>query len=413
MERAELARLLGAPAVVAEPRDAFICESEPARLMAAFVPAVAGGGNVFLCDPAWGESERAQFAALTSFESPKPHSADGHGWLMIASGGTGGRLKFARHDQDTIFAAVRGFGTHFEASRVNAIGVLPLHHVSGLMAWMRCALTGGEFLPWSWKELEAGRLPKFADGDWFLSLVPTQLQRLLAQPKAADWLRRFRAVFLGGGPPWPELLEQAAGARVPLALSYGLTETAAMVAALRPQEFIAGARSSGAVLPHACLKVAAEGTLQIAGESVFRGYFPEWRVEREVATEDLGFLDERGHVHVTGRRDDVIITGGKKVRPAEVEAALHATGQFADVVVVGVPDLQWGQAVVACYPAGGKTPDFGRVAQVLAGQLAAHAWPKRFEPVAQWPRNAQGKLNRVALAARLSAGAHPGGEGRG
>jgi o-succinylbenzoate---CoA ligase len=278
------------------------------------------------------------------------------------------------------------------------------------MAWMRCALTGGEFLPWSWEELEAGRRPEFATGDWFLSLVPTQLQRLLAQPEAADWLRRFRAVFLGGGPPWPELLERAAEAGVPLALSYGLTETAAMVAALRPQEFIAGGRSSGAVMPHVRLEVTAEGTLRIAGESVFRGYFPEWRLEREVVTEDLGFLDEHGHVHVTRRRDDVIITGGKKVRAAEVEAALQATGQFADVVVVGVPDLQWGQAVVACYPADGKTPDFARVAQTLAGQLAAHAWPKRFEAVTDWPRNAQGKLNRAALAARLSAGAHPGGE---
>lgn len=412
MERAELARMLGAPLTAAEPRDTVICESEPARFMAAFVQAVAQGGNVFLCDPAWGAGERAQFAALTQSEVQNPKSETGRGWLMIASGGTGGRIKLARHDQDTIFAAVHGFGGHFGLSRVGAVGVLPLHHVSGLMGWMRCALTGGDFLPWNWKELEAGRRPAIAPGGHFLSLVPTQLQRLLAQPGAAAWLRDFRAVFLGGGPAWPELIEQARSARVPLAPSYGLTETAAMVAALPPEEFLAGRLSSGPALPHARIGVTDEGVLRIAGESVFRGYFPDWRTGRECVTEDAGFLDERGHVHVTGRRDNVIITGGKKVQPLEVEAALRATGEFDDVAVIGLPHAEWGQQIVACYPADGRAPDLARAERMLAGRLAPHARPKRFAAVADWPRSPQGKLNRAALAAGVSAGADPGGEGR-
>lgn len=411
MERAELARALGAPPAAAEPRDTFVCESEPARFMTAFTQAVAEGGNVFLCDPAWGAGERAQFASLTQSEAST--SAAGHGWLMIASGGTGGRTKFARHDQDTVFAAVHGFAAHFGVSRVNAVGVLPLHHVSGLMAWMRCALTGGDFLPWGWKELEAGRRPVVAAGERFLSLVPTQLQRLLAQPEATAWLRDFRAVFLGGGPAWPELLERAAAARVPLAPSYGLTETAAMAAALRPHEFLAGARNSGPAMPHVRIGVTDDGALRIAGDSVFRGYFPAWRAGREFVTEDLGFVDERGHVHVTGRRDDVIITGGKKVQPAEIEAVLRATGEFDDVAVIGLPDAEWGQTIVACHPAGGRAPDLARVARILAAQLAPHARPKRFAAVTGWPCNAQGKLNRAALAARVSAGADPGGKGGG
>jgi O-succinylbenzoic acid--CoA ligase len=238
-------------------------------------------------------------------------------------------------------------------------------------------------------------------GEWFLSLVPTQLQRLLAQPETIGWLRRFRAVFLGGGPAWPELLERAAEARVPLAPSYGLTETVAMVATLRPQEFLAGSRSSGKVMPHARIDVTEDGTLRIAGESVFRGYFPGWRAERDFTTDDLGFIDGHGQVQVTGRRDGIIITGGKKVSPAEVEAALRATGEFDDVAVLGVPDAEWGEAVVACYPVTMRTPDLERVARTLAEQLAPPARPKRYVAVAEWPRNAQGKLNRILLAGKI------------
>jgi O-succinylbenzoic acid--CoA ligase len=417
MERAELARALGATAVVQEARNVFISESEPARFMAAFAQAVANGGNVFLCDPAWGKNEREELAvrtgnqilaeakraaALPQSEILNLKSEINQGWLMIPSGGTGGRLKFARHDQDTLCAAVDGFAAHFNVSRVNAVGVLPLHHVSGLMAWIRCALTGGKFSPSSWPEIEAGRRPVIGDGgEWFLSLVPTQLQRLLAQPETVGWLRRFHAVFLGGGPAWPELLERAAEARVPLAPSYGLTETAAMVATLRPQEFLGGSRSNGAIMPHVRIDVTAEGALRIAGESVFRGYFPEWRTERDFTTDDLGFIDGNGHVQVTGRSDGIIITGGKKVQPAEVEAALRATGEFDDVAVLGVPDTEWGEAVVACYPVTARAPDLDRVARTLALQLAAPARPKRYMAVADWPRNAQGKLNRTLLADKI------------
>jgi len=421
MERAELAWTLGASTVVAqEARNIFISESEPARFMAAFAQAVANGGNVFLCDPAWGQNEREELAVRTTNQilaeakqaalpqseilNLKSEIAGGpaRGWLMIASGGTSGRLKFARHDQDTLNAAVEGFAAHFNVAQVNAVGVLPLHHVSGLMAWMRCALTGGKFLPASWSEIETGRRPAMGDsGEWFLSLVPTQLQRLLAQPEAVGWLRRFRAVFLGGGPAWPDLLDRAAEARVPLAPSYGLTETVAMVATLRPQEFLGGSRSSGAVMPHARIDVTGEGTLRITGESVFRGYFPEWRTERDFTTDDLGFIDGNGHVQVTGRRDGIIITGGKKVSPTEVEATLRATGEFDDVAVLGVPDPEWGEAVVACYPATARAPDLERVARTLAGQLAAPALPKRYVAVTEWPRNAQGKLNRALLAEKM------------
>jgi O-succinylbenzoic acid--CoA ligase len=399
MERTELIRRLGPRSALAEPTPLRVVEErEPGRFMAAFAQAVAEAETVVVCDPAWGAGERAQLAVLLQSKIQNPKSKIRAGWLCLPTGGTSGQLRFARHDQDTISAAVRGFCAHFKLTTVNAVGVLPLHHVSGLMAWMRCALTGGRYVPWDWKQLEAGALPALPEeGEWFLSLVPTQLQRLLRQPAAVDRLRHFRAIFLGGGPAWPELLEAAATARLPLSLSYGMTETAAMIAAQRPEEFLAGGRSCGAVMPHVQIEISSEGLIGIRSESLFRGYFPDWREPQLFTTEDLGHFDAVGHLQIDGRRDAVIITGGKKVTPVEVEAALRATGRFVDVAVVGVSDAEWGQIIVACYPANQTAPDPAAIDERLGGNLAAYKRPKRYLAIDPWPRNDQGKVNRLAL----------------
>ncbi|MEO6875614.1 MAG: AMP-binding protein [Opitutaceae bacterium] len=358
------------------------------------------GDFTFLCDPAWSSVDRANVKALQESKVGKPSSAIPHGWLCIPTGGSSGSVRFARHDEHTLTAAVQGFCAHFGFEQVNAVDVLPAHHVSGLMARVRCAATGGEHVVWEWKRLEAGERPMLDQrrGSWVISLVPTQLQRLLASADTVAWLRDFSVIFIGGGPVWPELTEAAAKSQLPISLSYGMTETAAMVAALRPAEFLAGDRSSGSALPHARISIEAEGAIQIAGDSIFRGYFPEERTARVFVTEDIGRLDERGQLHVLGRRDAVIITGGEKVQPMEVEAALRASGEFSDVVVVSLPDAEWGQIVVACYALGTQPPDWARVSAALMG-LAAFKRPKRFVAVASWPRNAQGKINRTALAA--------------
>lgn len=370
MERAELKSLLRASGVAEEHGELFFVR-DPRRVEHLPVGVVSAGAR------------------------------ESHGWLGLPTGGTSGRVRFARHDEVTLTAAVRGFCAHFGFERVNAVGVLPAYHVSGLMARVRCAATQGRYVGWEWKKLEAGKVPVLdrQSGDWVLSLVPTQLQRLLAWPEAVAWLRTFRVIFIGGGPVWPALAEAAAKEELPVSLSYGMTETAAMVTALRPEEFLSGNRSSGTALPHARVSLNTDGTVSVAGDSVFHGYFPEWRAAREFQTEDNGRLDAQGHLHVTGRRDAVIITGGKKVQPTEVEAALRASGEFSDVAVVGVPDAEWGQVVVACYPADVHAPDFARAVVALAGANK----PKRFLVVPEWPRNEMGKLDRAALATTVAA----------
>ena len=407
MERVELSRLLrgvaGARSTVqicvgAADAEVFKCE---------FANAVAGSGDIFLCSPAWGKLEKNQVEVLRRASGQLPSGA--RGWLMIPTGGTSGQVRFARHDGETIASSIRGFAEHFGVSPINSVGVLPLHHVSGLLAWLRSVLTGGSYLHFDWKDLETGALPlvpKTAEG-WFVSLVPTQLERLMKRPLAVEWLKKFRGVLIGGAPAWPDLLDRAATARVPLALSYGLTETAAMVVALRPEEFLAGARNSGSALAHAQIGVTAEGAVWVAGNSVFRGYYPERRTAGVFETADAGWLDPRGYLTVTGRRDAVIITGGEKVQPGEVESVLRDTGEFSEVVVLGVPDADWGQMVVAAYPAAHR-PRLKRVADAMTRKLAPHKRPKFFVPLEDWPANAQGKINRAQVTTLVVATIHAG-----
>ncbi|HXQ79903.1 MAG TPA: AMP-binding protein [Opitutaceae bacterium] len=397
MERGDLAGRLGVAAAGRGGAATVVDEADPARFMASFAKAVSDGGDIFLANPAWRSAERAELARL-----PVTGERADRGWLMIPSGGAGGGLKFARHDGWTIAAAVDGFRRHFGMERVDSVCVLPLHHVSGFMAWMRSALTGGSFIPCAWRDVEAGRFPADVPAGCCLSLVPTQLQRLLATDGAVAWLRRFRIVFMGGGPSWGGLVEEAARLEVPLSPSYGATETAAMVAALKPEQFLSGRRGCGAALPHARIDIGPGGIVRIAGESLFRGYFPEMRSERSWTTGDVGAFDRDGSLVILGRSDDLIMTGGKKVSPEEVEAALRSTGEFIDVAVIGLPDPEWGQLVVACHPVAPREPSMERLQAALSG-LASFKHPRRYVGVTPWPRNAQGKINRAELA-RLASG---------
>jgi len=412
MDRAELARLLGPTCTVQENSAEIhvIEESNPKAFIKAFSHAIRGAGPLFLIDPNWGPSERKGLAGILA-SAENRISDTSRGWLMIASGGTSGKLKFVRHDEQTLAVAVRGFCKHFEVKRVNWVGVLPMYHVSGFVAWCRTAITGGTYLPWDWKEIEAGYLPKLnravdaAQEGWYLSLVPTQLQRIFSSPHAETiiaWLRLFDGVFIGGGPIWPALATQAAELKLPLCLSYGMTETAAMVTALRPKEFLQGRRDSGSALPHASICLNAQGLIEIDARSVFLGYYPEINLDQHFVTEDLGELDSEGNLTILGRRDAVIITGGKKVDPLEVEAVLRASGVFEDVAVLGVTDLEWGQRIVALYPKPITELDQLKLDKHLL-TLASFKRPKQYIPIENWPRNAQGKLNRAELGKRIAS----------
>lgn len=377
-------------------------------LIAATGCAEQHGGYTFLVDPHWTPAQSETFSELIQSQIDNPKSKIDQGWLCIPTGGSSGGLKFARHDEVTLGAAVRGFCEHFGLDQVNAIDVLPPWHVSGLMARVRCAATGGRYIVWKWKMIETGIRPELS-GEEIISLVPTQLQRLLTNPEAVVWLRKLKLILLGGGPSWSALATAAVEAKLPVAFSYGMTETAAMVAAQTPVEFLAGDRSSGRALPHARIEICDEqtgdgvladqcGVVRISGASVMRGYFPDEQNEEAFVTADLGWIDAMGYLYIEGRRDDVIITGGEKVSARTIEEQLRGVDDVEDIVVVGLPHSEWGEEVVACYLSNDLDSEKALIEWANV-HLKKHRCPKRFLRFisSDWPRNAQGKVNRAEL----------------
>jgi O-succinylbenzoic acid--CoA ligase len=193
-----------------------------------------------------------------------------------------------------------------------------------------------------------------------------------------------------------------------------MTETASQVATLLPEEFLQGQHHCGRVLPHATIAIDAHpgavGQIRIRGRSLALGYlltqplagkpFVEFGVQdgvRSFLTDDLGFLDAEGNLHVVGRSSQKIITGGENVFPVEVESAVRATGLVLDVCVVGTPDPVWGQAVTVIYVPVQQRLSIEALQTALQGQLSKFKQPKRWIAVEQLPRNPQGKLDWIGL----------------
>ena len=341
----------------------IIAERSPVRFLASFMAACAAKCPVFLCNPDWSQDEWKQvfnlvqpdivlgidhnFSKLSIRNSQFaiPNS------IMIPTGGSSGKIKFAIHTWQTLTASVQGFTAYFQTNTVNSFCILPLYHVSGLMQFMRSFTTGGKLVITSSKTLESSQIPNINPEEFFISLVPTQLQKILQNPELTQWLSKFSTVLLGGAPPWEELLEKARFHQIRLAPTYGMTETASQIATLKPDEFLQGKFNSGKILPHAKIIIDNQpGNINIQSQSLALGYYPQmWENTNNFVVDDIGFLDNQGYLHIIGRNSDKIITGGENIYPTEIETAIRKTNLVIDVCVIGIADKHWGQALTAIY----------------------------------------------------------------
>ncbi|MCC5635197.1 2-succinylbenzoate--CoA ligase [Nostoc sp. CHAB 5844] len=405
------------------PPKIILAEREPVKFLASFLAACAANCPVFLCNPDWGTQEWQQVfelvqpdiiwgvgsilhSALSTSHSalPTQHSPQ----IMIPTGGSSGKIKFAMHTWETLTASVQGFTEYFQLPQVNSFCVLPLYHVSGLMQFMRSFTTSGKLVILPFKFVESGQIPSIQASEFFISLVPTQLQRLLQNAELTQWLAQFQTVMLGGAPAWKELLEKARFHNIRLAPTYGMTETASQISTLKPDDFLKGKTNSGQILPHAQVTIRNQqgevlnanqiGNITIQAQSLALGYYPHtWENQDYLQVDDLGFLDNLGHLNLIGRSSDKIITGGENVYPAEIESAIRDTQMVADVCVIGVSDKHWGQAVTAIYIPQDANTSTLEIKTLLKHKLSKFKVPKHWICLEYLPRNSQGKVNRQAL----------------
>jgi o-succinylbenzoate---CoA ligase len=305
---------------------------------------------------------------------------------------------------------------------------LPLTHVGGLSILLRSVIYATTAVVH--ERFQTAQVLQALRGEriTLVSVVATTLARLL--DAGLEHPPHLRCALAGGGPIPAALLARAADAGVPVAQTYGLTETcsqvttvptAAIAAAPRPvddlsrppkppggvdrrSEVAAEVLLQTAGPPLFCtrVRIAADGEIEVAGPSVAASVLD---ADGWLRTGDLGSLDSNGWLRVTGRKADTIISGGENVAPAEVEAVLEAHVDVLEAAVLGEPDPQWGEAVAAIVVARpGAAPTGEQLRAHCAARLSAFKVPKRFElrgdPL---PRTASGKLLRREFAAPASA----------
>ncbi len=277
---------------------------------------------------------------------------------------------------------------------------LPLFHVGGQAILLRAAIGGNRVM--LEPRFDAGRVARSLSlGEATLvSLVPTMLQRVL-DAAVEPFSPRVRVVLVGGAAVAPALLARGREAGLPLVPTYGMTETGSQMATVDPLD---GNPDAGARPLYAAdidiFQPDADGVgeIRVRGPQVSPGYWAGGQLREEtdwLYTGDLGQLDEEGRLRVMDRRDDLIVSGGENVYPAEVEAALLQDPRIARAAVVPVPDPEWGQVPAAAVVlAVGAVVDAEELSAALRTRLAGFKVPRFWKVVPELPETANGKVLR-------------------
>jgi o-succinylbenzoate---CoA ligase len=400
------------------------CTDDPgaARAAATALQAALDGGPALLPVPP-GEPGMRLLAALRP-ELPEARSDTA---LIVPTSGSTGEAKGVLLSTSAITASA-----HATHARLGGPGrwllALPVRHIAGLQVLTRSLLAGTQpgvldlssgFHTEAFASAARGVLG--GDGPHYTALVPTQLARLVEQAGAGlHALRQFDGVLLGGAATAPALRERAIAVGVRLVTTYGMSETAGGCVydglaldgvTVRLIEELDNTSRSGAIRSgdgRSGESRSADGRLgriELAGPMLATGY----RLRPDDTTSafgngwfrtgDLGRWTDAGQLEVLGRADDMIITGGLKVAPALVERVLTAQPGVLEACVLGVPDPEWGHAVVAAVvPADPvQPPSVDALLQAVRASAGRAATPKVVRFLDALPLRGPGKVDRQAL----------------
>ncbi len=359
--------------------------------------ALATHRPVGLINPRAAATDRAAAAAALAAHPTPPGTL-----AVIFTSGTTGAPRGAVLSRAGLLAAAAASATNLGARADDRwLACLPLAHAGGLTVVLRALIARVPLILHD-APFDAAAVARLAAAHaaTLTSLVPTQLDAVLEVPAWPP--ATLRAILLGGAAAPPALRARAAVRGVPVLGTYGLTETWGQVATA----LVATAGAADAApraLPGVTLRAGtatAPAPIEIDAPWALTGWLgePARPPAATLVTRDLGWLDDDGGLHVVGRADDVIITGGENVHPAQVEAALADAPGVAAACAFGIADPRWGQVVAAAIvptPAGG---DHAALRAWIAAHLPAHLRPRRLAFVAALPLGPTGKIDRRACA---------------
>ncbi|MWV54613.1 o-succinylbenzoate--CoA ligase [Chlorobium phaeovibrioides] len=265
---------------------------------------------------------------------------------------------------------------------------LPLFHIGGCAILYRSLISGGAVAIDSAGTAIQHSLTRFPLTH--LSLVPTQLYRLLSMEETAVPLQRLKAILLGGAPATACLIENAASRHLPVYLSYGSTEMSSQIATT-PSPLTAPGVPPLSLLSGREAATAPDGELLVRGSCLFSGYFhngallPATDSEGWFHTGDIGTIDNEGRLELMGRKDSMFISGGENIHPEEIERALLQVDGILEALVVPVPDSEYGERPAAFIRSSAPgEPDEKSIREQVRQQVGRLKTPVLFYRVCQW-----------------------------
>jgi O-succinylbenzoic acid--CoA ligase len=260
---------------------------------------------------------------------------------------------------------------------------LPLHHIAGISILTRTHTAHATAVLHSRFDPSAVNHAIDHAQVSMLSFVPTMLSRVLDDRMDAPFPRHTRVILLGGAPTPPALLDRCRAIKAPVALTWGMTETASQIATREPGDLRLSA-DVGHPLPG--ITVTTENGLLVVEGAIAPG--GRW------VTSDRGQLDEAGRVSVHGRGGALIISGGENIDPVHIERTLLDHPAVDEAAVIGKPNALWGERPVA-FVVGRPTDE---LTQWLATRLPPPARPEAIHWLEALPCSPMGKVDRQALA---------------
>ncbi len=367
-------------------------------------------------DGAGGLADRA--AAANPIDAPVPRETADLAAILYTSGTTG-RAKGAMLTVENLWSNANTLceAWGFTADDV-LLHALPIFHAHGLFVATNCVLASGArmvFLP----KFDAAAVIETLPRCTVMMGVPTFYTRLLASPDFRREPFAGRRLFISGSAPllaetWSDFHKRT-GHRI--LERYGMTETVMSSSNLLEGEDGRIPGSIGRPLAGVELRVVGKdgeelprgqtGMLEVRGPNVFKGYWRmpekttlEFRPDGFFITGDLARHEENGFLYLVGRARDLIITGGFNVYPKEVEEVLDNMEGIVESAVVGVPDADFGERVVAAVKPDGEPPEAEALIASMKESLAGYKVPREIHFVDELPRNAMGKVQKALLRER-------------
>ena len=387
-----LARVLNrAKSIQGQGQLIVINRTDPHSFIVDFFAAIMVERSIALANPRWGAREREQFDTLIgqgivpsdslSSGANYPNTCCQNKVILVPTGGTTNGIKLAIHTWKTLEAACEGVKQFLGGAAIDSCCVLPLYHISGLIQLLR-AYHSGRYIRFDEEEVKG----------CCLSYVPTQLHRALLDEKCIQALSTTRVIFVGGAPIPESLAQDARKLNLPVMPVYGMTETAAMVAAIPVTDFLTDSQAGAIPIGDAKMEIDSSGRIRIQSPALFKGYYGREPLDltRGFLSGDEGYIDENERLYVTGRIDRLVVSGGEKIDPYEVQDVVGAIAGIEEVLAVGLPDVEWGQKLVVYYT-GHELMDWK---ERLKEQLVSYKLPKEMFRVEHLPLDEKGKFLR-------------------